>query len=219
MLMESKRGVEERAIVLGLLSAVEKGGVTQRGLSRELGIAVGLVNAYFKRCINTGLVKVQQIPPRRYKYYLTPKGLAEKSHLLANYFVYSFDFFRRARAACEATLRDAAGAGHRRVALLGASELAEIAIVVAADAEIEIVAVIDASLAKSRFASIPVKPDLAALDGEADAVIVTSLTKSQETYDAAVAVYGAERVYVPEVLSSLLVQRHRVEGSTEGTER
>jgi hypothetical protein len=36
----------EQAILLGLLDAVERGDVTQRGLSRELGIAVGLVNSY-----------------------------------------------------------------------------------------------------------------------------------------------------------------------------
>ena len=42
----------ERVILLGLLDAVERGDVTQRSLSRELGIAVGLVNAYVKRCMN-----------------------------------------------------------------------------------------------------------------------------------------------------------------------
>ena len=56
----------EQTILLGLLDAVERGDVTQRGLSRELGIAVGLVNSYVRLCIKTGLIKVQQIPPRRY---------------------------------------------------------------------------------------------------------------------------------------------------------
>jgi predicted transcriptional regulator len=79
----------ERVILLGLLDAVERGDVTQRSLSRELGIAVGLVNAYVKRCMNKGLIKVQQIPPRRYGYYLTPKGFVEKSQLVASYFVHS----------------------------------------------------------------------------------------------------------------------------------
>jgi hypothetical protein len=47
----------EQVIILGLLDAVERGDVTQRSLSRELGIAVGLVNTYVKRCINKGLIK------------------------------------------------------------------------------------------------------------------------------------------------------------------
>ena len=48
----------EQTILLGLLDAVERGDVTQRGLSRELGIAVGLVNSYVRRCIKTGLITV-----------------------------------------------------------------------------------------------------------------------------------------------------------------
>ena len=68
----------EEATILELLGAVERGDITQRRLSRELGIAVGLVNAYIKRCINKGYIKVKAIPPRRYAYYLTPKGFSEK---------------------------------------------------------------------------------------------------------------------------------------------
>jgi DNA-binding MarR family transcriptional regulator len=75
----SRDKTSERAILLGLLDAVERGDVTQRSLSRDLGIAVGLVNAYVKRCTKRGLIKVRQIPPRRYGYYLTPKGFVEKS--------------------------------------------------------------------------------------------------------------------------------------------
>src|SRR3546814_3869106 len=67
-------------ITLGLLNAGDGDrAVTQRGIAADLGIAVGLVNAYLKRCVNKGLIKVQQLPKRRYAYYLTPKGFAEKS--------------------------------------------------------------------------------------------------------------------------------------------
>jgi len=44
-----------------------------------LDIALGLVNAYVKRSIKKGLVKVSQAPARRYAYYLTPQGFSEKS--------------------------------------------------------------------------------------------------------------------------------------------
>jgi predicted transcriptional regulator len=145
----------DQTILLGLLDAVERGDVTQRGLSRELGIAVGLVNSYVRRCIKTGLIKVQQIPPRRYGYYLTPKGFVEKSRLVASYFVHSFDFFRRARASCEATLLNATKAGHKRIGLVGSSELAEIAVIVATEIDVQIVAIIDSNLKKPRILGIP----------------------------------------------------------------
>src|SRR6516162_6164706 len=104
---------ETHRIMLGLLDAVEQERVqSQRHLASELGIALGLVNAYLKRCIKKGLVKVRQAPARRYAYYLTPQGFAEKSRLTVEYLSYSFSFFRRAKADCMAALESARGRGY-----------------------------------------------------------------------------------------------------------
>ena len=66
---------ENNQITLGLLNAVdESSSVTQRAVAKELGIALGLVNTYLKRCVKKGLIKVSQVPANRYAYYLTPKG-------------------------------------------------------------------------------------------------------------------------------------------------
>ena len=197
----------EHAILLGLLDAVERGDVTQRRLSRELGIAVGLVNAYIKRCINKGLIKVQQIPPRRYGYYLTPRGFVEKSQLVTSYFVHSFDFFRRARASCEETLSNAAKAGHKRIGLVGASELAEIAVIVATDInDVEVVTVIDSSIKRSRILGIPVTRRMTAAAGDVDAVMITNIAHSLRAYEDAISVFGIERVYLPSVLAKIVTR-------------
>ncbi|HXX57696.1 MAG TPA: winged helix-turn-helix transcriptional regulator, partial [Thermodesulfovibrionales bacterium] len=55
--------------------------LTQRDLSGRLGIALGLVNSYIKNLVAKGYITVKAIPPRRYAYYLTPKGFAEKTRL------------------------------------------------------------------------------------------------------------------------------------------
>ncbi|MEK9660351.1 MAG: winged helix-turn-helix transcriptional regulator, partial [Alphaproteobacteria bacterium] len=133
----------ETAITLGLLSAVEQdSSVTQRRLATDLGIALGLANAYLKRCVKKGLIKVGEAPANRYAYYLTPQGFAEKSRLTAEYLSASFQFFRNARAQCLETLEAAAEQGWHRVILYGASELAEVASLHGADG-VAIVAVVD----------------------------------------------------------------------------
>src|SRR3974377_1700656 len=92
---------EASRIMLGLLDAVEQERAhSQRHLASELGVALGLVNAYLKRCINKGLVKARQAPARRYAYYLTPRGFAEKSRLTVEYFSHSFGFFRQSKTDC-----------------------------------------------------------------------------------------------------------------------
>ena len=56
-------------ITLGLLNAVEENStVTQRSMANDLGIALGLANAYLKRCVRKGLIKISQVPPNRYAY-------------------------------------------------------------------------------------------------------------------------------------------------------
>ena len=68
---------------LDLLTAVERGEVvTQQMLKHELGVSVGLINALIKRAVKKGLVKVREAPYKRYVYYLTPHGFAEKGRLL-----------------------------------------------------------------------------------------------------------------------------------------
>src|SRR5690606_37860641 len=88
----------ETEITLRLLTAVERNsGLTQRSAARELGIALGLTNAYLKRCAHKGWIKIQQAPANRYAYYLTPTGFAEKTRLTRDYLTISFNFFRNAR--------------------------------------------------------------------------------------------------------------------------
>src|ERR1700756_5143256 len=89
---------ENGRIILGLLSSVESDGArSQRRIAAELGVALGLVNAYLKRSIKKGLVKVGQAPARRYAYYLTPQGFSEKSRLTIEYLSSSFSLFRKAK--------------------------------------------------------------------------------------------------------------------------
>src|SRR6516225_10607653 len=125
---------DNQRIMLGLLQSVERdGGQSQRRLAADLGIALGLVNAYLKRCIKKGLVKVSEAPARRYAYYLTPQGFAEKSRLTVDYMSYSFSLFRRARSDYAKVLGVARERGWTRIVLAGLSDLAEIATICAID--------------------------------------------------------------------------------------
>jgi DNA-binding MarR family transcriptional regulator len=188
-------------IVLGLLESVERDGAqSQRKLASDLGIALGLVNAYLKRCVKKGLLKIGQAPPRRYAYYLTPHGFAEKSRLTVEYLSTSFSFFRRAREDCSAVLRTAHARGWNRVALAGVSDLAEIATLCALEQGIAIVAVVDAKSANDRFVGTPVVKSIAAVPGGFDALVVTDLQATRESVQAVVAELDSSRVLVPALL-------------------
>src|ERR1700758_5672168 len=173
---------ENARIVLGLLQSVERNGAqSQRKLASDLGIALGLVNAYLKRCVKKGLVKIGQAPARRYAYYLTPHGFAEKSRLTVEYLSSSFSFFRRAREDCAIVLKAAHGRGWTRIVLIGVSDLAEIATICALEQGVAIVAVDDGKAEMNRFVGTPVVGSLAEVPGEFDAVVVTDLQATRES--------------------------------------
>ena len=192
---------DNRRIVLGLLQSVERdGGQSQRRLAADLGIALGLVNAYLKRCIKKGLVKVSEAPARRYAYYLTPRGFAEKSRLTVEYLGYSFSFFRQARAECAEIFALARNCGFQRIAVAGASDLAEIARICALESGVEIVAMVDADASSTTFVGVPVVASFAAIEGTFDAVVVTDLGAPQATFEAAAAIVGPDKVLAPKLL-------------------
>jgi DNA-binding MarR family transcriptional regulator len=191
----ARREPSNDAIVLGLLDAVERDpAVTQRLVARELGIALGLANAYLKRCVRKGLIKIGQVPRRRYAYFLTPRGITEKSRLTAAYLAHSFSFFREARVQFGALFAALAAHGQRRIVLIGRSDLAEIASLVAREHPVEIAGIVAASTEPRRLR--------AAVDALApvDAAVVTSLEEPREVFVAALAVLGPERVHAPALL-------------------
>ena len=63
--------------------------VSQRTLSKDLGVGLGTVNFCFQALVEKGLVKMQNFSQSksklRYAYLLTPAGVAAKSKLTAEF--------------------------------------------------------------------------------------------------------------------------------------
>jgi DNA-binding MarR family transcriptional regulator len=188
-------------IVLGLLTSLESDGSrSQRHLAAELGIALGLVNAYLKRAVKKGLVKVGQAPARRYAYYLTPHGFSEKSRLTVEYLSASFSFFRKAKEEYTDLYGIACARGIPRVVLAGRSDLCEIAILCAVDNPIKIVALVDSEAGVSRFHSVNVVRTYDDVSEPFDGVIITTLSRAEEVFEDAIAKFGAVNVLAPRLL-------------------
>ena len=197
--------------MLGLLESIERdSSQSQRHLAVELGIALGLVNAYLGRCVKKGLLKVGQAPARRYAYYLTPKGFAEKSRLTVEYLSHSFSLFRRAKLDCAAILESARARGVNRLALAGVSDIAEIAMICALESRTEIVAIVDPRSSLEQFLRLPVFASFDQIDGSCDGVIVTDIATPRETCEAAIAQFGKDRVFMLPVLSSPVADAQEV---------
>ena len=190
----------ESHTTLHLLSDIERERfASQRSFSVRLGIAVGLTNAYVKRCVNKGWIKMRRIPARRYAYYLTPKGFGEKSRLVGECLTSSLEFFRMARAQCLDALQHCERRGWRRVAIYGHGEMVEISTLAAKETSVELVAIIAPGCNTATFAGLPVVADTAAAP-ELDAVLVADIADPQAAFEALRAVLPEERVLTPSLL-------------------
>ncbi|GMQ60594.1 hypothetical protein AN1V17_49940 [Vallitalea sediminicola] len=59
--------------------------VTQRELSRKLGVSVSTVNALMNKMIKEGLIKMTQVSQKQVFYMLTPIGMMEKAKKTVRY--------------------------------------------------------------------------------------------------------------------------------------
>ena len=190
----------EAEITLGLLKAIgEDADLTQRSAAHELGIALGLVNTYFKRCVKKGLIKVRQAPAKRYAYYLTPKGFAEKSRLTGEFLAQSLSLFRQAQRDYQKILETCVANRWQRIGLCGASDLAEVLTLYARDYQIGVVGVIDDQTDANTFAELPVVDEPKKLEN-IDAFILTDLTNPQSAYEHLLTKIPLERLLIPDLL-------------------
>ena len=190
----------EAEVTLGLLKAIEGDeALTQRSAASELGVALGLVNTYLKRCVKKGFIKVTQAPSNRYAYYLTPHGFAEKSRLTAEFLTQSLSLFRQAQQEYSELLEQCVAHGWKEIVLYGVSDLAEILALYARDYPLTIKGLVDRQTESATCAHLPVVKELATL-GPADAYIITDLNNPQPVYDELVKKIPCERILVPKLL-------------------
>lgn len=176
-------GKSKASVELEFLTSLEQGEVTtQARLSKRIAVSVGLINALLRRAMHKGYVKAKAAPYKRYAYYLTPKGFAEKSRLVAEYLETSLDFFRTAREEYGEAFARARAAGLRRLAFVGGSELAEIALLAARQEGMEIVCILDREINEEQRYGITVVRAVEDLQG-VEAVVVTDARRPQRTFD------------------------------------
>lgn len=215
---EVKTGAEtdEMAPTLGLLvSVADEPRVSQRGLAERMGVALGLANAYLKRATAKGWIKIRQAPARRFLYYLTPEGFAEKAALTRDYLSSSLRFFRRVRQQSLELLQQAERRGLRRVALVGSGDIAEIIGLSAQECGMPLLGIVDPRRNTATFAAYKVYHDLASLQaelGDVDAVLIADMDDPQSRFDEYAPLLGSDRVLVMPLLH---VVRQRIEQTAD----
>jgi DNA-binding MarR family transcriptional regulator len=168
-----------------ILTAIESGGShSQRTLASSVGIALGLTNLLLARLVRKGWVRIVRIQPNRFRYLLTPAGVAEKARMSRLYLQESVRFYTSARDRIRESLADAGGPDSR-IVFYGTGEVAEIAFVCLQETELKLVGAVG-DTARGHFFGLPVFADGDVRDGfvggtEFDRLVVTLFEDRQGT--------------------------------------
>ncbi len=86
---------------------------TQRELSGDVGLSLGMTNLLLKRLARKGLVKTQQLTWNKVQYLLTPKGMMEKTRKTFNYAAWALRHLKSLVARIQGILEQEHRAGRR----------------------------------------------------------------------------------------------------------
>ncbi len=158
--------------------------LTQRDLSSSLGIALGLVNSYIKNLIKKGYITVKTIPSKRYAYYLTPTGFAEKSRLAYDLLQDYTRIYREAKNNYRQLFFELERSGSKRIVFAGADEVAEFAYITLQDTKLELSGVVDTDRIGEMFFSKQIIPTIGLQRVKYDRIVITSYLKRETMHQA-----------------------------------
>jgi DNA-binding MarR family transcriptional regulator len=129
----------------GILDLIDQqdGRVTQTELSNSLRVSIGLVNAYLKRLVQRGYIKVSNVKASTVRYMLTPEGFTEKYRLTRRYMANSLNYYIKIKHAVEQRIVRLKLDEVRTVVFVGSSEIAEIMHLYLGDTKIKILGVFE----------------------------------------------------------------------------
>lgn len=133
-----------------ILQAIASGGpITQRSLSSDLGVALGLTNLLIRRLVSKGYVKMAGMGTRHVRYLMTPAGweaLSVATRLSLENTIHLYTQTREQIRSSLATVSQRCAihsSGEKRVVFYGAGDVAEIAYVSLQRTDLTLVGVVD----------------------------------------------------------------------------
>jgi DNA-binding MarR family transcriptional regulator len=147
--------------------------LTNRRAADKLKVSVKLAHELLSQIVQKGWVHIHKHHSRRWDYFLTPKGIAEKARLTYEFMEFTMQFYREARRRSSEVLAHARKAGVSRVAFLGVSELTEISFLGIQEQKLQLVDIFDDVHAGQEFLGVKVRPLADLPSSTAETILVT----------------------------------------------
>ena len=118
--------MSEKKQLSALLELKNNPSLSQRSLSRNLNISLGLTNSILQNLIQRGLIKAQKMTGRKILYLVTPQGMANVSRLMYTRFQETLHYYHYTKDLLTTYLIKLYQQGEEAINIYGTGQLAEI---------------------------------------------------------------------------------------------
>ncbi len=124
----SVKSTADDVVIMHIFNLVEKfPQISEKKITFFTGIAAGLAHSFMRKVAAKGWVKARQISAKRWLYFMTPEGFAEKSRLSVKYLGYTLRTYKVAQKVVEEQLELCRRNGWEKLVVAGSNELSDIA--------------------------------------------------------------------------------------------
>jgi DNA-binding MarR family transcriptional regulator len=187
---------------LRLLEELEKNPiVSQRELSHRFGIALGVTNACLKRMARKGWIRIRDLNPRRIGYYLTPKGLLEKTRLTIHLISFRVQHYSELKKVIADKFLEMQHDGRQRVVFYGVSDEMEIAYVTLQGVNLKLVGIVedDEKLKPQIIFGYELEPISRVQELKPDCILITSLTGNEQKRERLQGIFNQNSICIKDI--------------------
>ncbi len=187
---------------LRLLEELEKNPiVSQRELSHRFGIALGVTNACLRRMARKGWIRIRDLNPRRIGYYLTPKGMLEKTRLTIHLISFRVQHYSELKKVITNRLLEMQRDGRQRIVFYGVSDEMEVAYITLQGVNLKLVGIVedDENFQPNIIFGYELEPVSRVKDLKPECILITSLDGSEKKKEKLRALVDVKKVYISDI--------------------
>jgi DNA-binding PadR family transcriptional regulator len=187
---------------LRLLEELEKNPISsQRELSHKFNIALGVTNACLKRMARKGWIRIRDLNPRKIGYYLTPKGVLEKTRLTFNLVSFRVQHYAELKKIIGNRLLEMQNEGLKRLVFYGISDEMEVAYITLQGVNLHLVGIVedDEKMIPQIILGFEIEPVSRVPELKPDAILITSLTENGQKRERLKKIYGSNSICIKDI--------------------
>jgi DNA-binding MarR family transcriptional regulator len=187
---------------LRLLEELERNPiVSQRELSHRFGIALGVTNACLRRMARKGWIRIRDLNPRRIGYYLTPKGILEKTRLTIHLISFRVQHYTELKKVISNSLLEMQRDGMQRIVFYGVSDEMEVAYITLQGVNLKLVGIVDddEKVTSRIIFGYEIEPVSRVQELKPDCIMITSLIENEKKKETLKEVFGLNSIYIKDI--------------------